>query len=313
MTIRHVSAGSRKDADVEYLIVHGFLSADLSFHPVFSRSAFSVPQQARRPSQGFFVELRDNQGAPVNRGPVAVFEPVVCYDRESSLFIVHGRIALSKKASRVLLFKEDILIDERPVPPPPSIGLEWAPKRVQRGRSYILAMRLSEPAPDAHVRLYYQWADRAYRPVGLLAPKKKVAVRFESLPGGGKCRLIAAYTSGMRTSVAATAPFSVPVIGPSLRILRPRDKAEFAPWNPITFEARESGGQGGQGPAGLSWSLNGKRIAKGALGTLSRLPEGVYTLEARREKKPSLAARTTFSVKRPGKIKALSAEDWDRA
>jgi hypothetical protein len=311
MNMRHISAGSRKDAGVEYLIVHGFLSADLTFYPLFSRSAFSVPQLTRRASEGFFVELRDDQGAPVNRRPVAVFEPVVCYNRESSLFIVHGKIALPKRARRLLLFKEDILIDERPIPPPPTISLKWGHKRVQHGKSYTLSMRFSEPAPDAHVLLYYQWGERMFRPIGLFTPKKKVAFSVGDLPGGTKCRLIAAYTSGMRTSAAATGPFSVPLTAPSLRILRPMEKAEFTPWQPVTFEAREIGAWSSEETGRLTWSLNGKQVAKGSLGSLSPLPEGIYTLEAHRQGKQSITARCSFSVKRPKKIKGLAAEDWD--
>lgn len=311
MSMRHVSAGRRKGTEVEYLIVHGFLSADLSFYPVFSRSAFSIPQSARRASEGFFVELRDDHGTPVNRRPVAVFEPVVCYNRESSLFIVHGRIALAKGASRLLLYKDDILIDERPIPPPPTISLQWAHKRVQRGRRYPLSLRCSEPAPGAHVLLYYQWGERLFRPIGLFAPEKKITFSVGNLPGGGRCRLIAAYTSGMRTSAAATDPFSVPLAQPSLRILRPREKAEFTPWQPVTFAARKTGEPSCEASGSLTWSLNGKQVGKGALGSLDPLAEGLYTLEARCQGKQSLAARCCFSVKRPKKVKGQPAVDWD--
>ena len=210
MTLQHVAAGNASQAQVEFLVIRGFLGADLTFHPMASRSAFALRQPSNRAKGPYFAELRDDQGKPLNREAIDVFQPVVCFNHESNINIVNGRIALREGSSRLLLFKEDILIDERPVSAAPSLKLMWKEKSAERGKSYPLELDYSDPLPGAFLQVFYQWGERAYKSLGLLPPRKKITVKFAKLQGGKACRLFVAYTSGMRTRAAVTRSFSVP-------------------------------------------------------------------------------------------------------
>lgn len=277
--LRHVAGGSRRADDVEYLVIHGLLRADLTFEPLACRSAFSLRPMRTRTAEGYSLELRDEKGKALQRAPVAVFDPVVCHDRQSDLQVVHGRIALREGATHVRLLQDDILIHERAIPDAPSLSLGWEPETVGRGDSHTLSFDYSKPSRDAYLVVYFQWGARTYRPVALLRPQRETEIRFDVLPGGDACRLIAAYTSGMRTAVATTGPFSVPLRAPLGRILSPASGGKLRAGRPVTLEGQSDGG-GGRVPegGGLVWRLGGREIGRGRVVTVAGLPAGKHAV-----------------------------------
>lgn len=297
MTLQHIAAGNRKEARVEFLIIRGFLSADLTFHPTASQSTFSLQPSPHRIKGAYFAELRDDKGKPLNRQSIDVFEPVVCFNNESSVLIVDGRIALRKGATRLLLFKKDILIDERPILKPPSLELAWKVKKADRKKDYSLALRYSDPLPGAYLQLFYQWDDRNYQQVGLLAPKNKISINFTKRPGGKACRLIVAYTNGMRTTVASTGPFTVPQREPIIRIVSPAEGTTFAPWHPVTLTGQISRLDGSNiEKEDLVWYLEDKAISTGRIVTLRELPPGKHNFMLKWQKNDKVLNRKTISV-----------------
>ncbi len=210
MTLQHISGDSRNKVLVEYLHIRGFLSTDLNFFPMATRSVFFLEPTSRQVNDDYFAELRDESGAALNRQPIDVFEPVVCFNYHSNIQLVDGTIALRSGATHLLLFKQDILIDERAIPDPPSVELVWKVKRADRKKRYSLKIGYSDPLPNAYFQLYYVRNQSAYRTLALTAPKKDIKINFAKLPAGKECRLVLAYTSGMRTTTAQTHPFTVP-------------------------------------------------------------------------------------------------------
>ncbi len=297
MTLQHIAAGNRKRFQVEYLVIRGFLSADLNFHPMASHSSFYLHPSPRRPDGRYFAELRDDNGTPLNRQPIDVFQPVVCFNNRSSILLVDGSIALRKDASRLLLFKEDILIDERPIFEPPSLKLTWKVKKADRKKSYPLLLSYSDPSPGAYFQLIYQWDNGAYQSVGLSAPKKRITINFSKRSGGKACRLMVAYTNDMRTTVAKTGAFSVPPRDPLLRIVSPAAGTTFAPWHPITLIGQISQVDGRKVEnEDLVWYLKDRVISKGRVLSMSELPPGRHTFVLKWQKNDNVVDRKTIKV-----------------
>lgn len=279
-TLHHTSEGQRRSGRFEHLVVHGLLRADLTFEPLAFRSTFSLRPMRTPVSAGYLLELRDEKGTPLQRAPVAVFDPVVCHDQESDAKLVHGRIALRPGAARVVLFKDEILVHEQTILDPPSLSLVWKPKAVRRDETYTLGFEFSEPAPDAYLVVYFQWGDRAYRAIGLLRPQKDMRVGFGSVPGGDACRLIAAYSDGLRTAVAVTGPFTVPPLAPRGQILAPVEGWKTAAGHPVTLSGQSLAGASWAGERDdLIWRIAGREVGRGRTVTVAGLPAGRHTVE----------------------------------
>lgn len=93
--------------------------------------------------------------------------------------------------------------------------------------------------------------------------------------------------------------------------MRPRERATFAPWHPITLEAEVTDRQReDDNLINLVWLLNGKEVAKGSLGCLQTLPEGKYKLEAQLHGKVVITIRREFEVSRPKGAKGVPANEW---
>lgn len=311
MDSRHQA--QRRDKSTETLIFRGILRDDLRFTPVGCYSTY-VTGPGKIPAKGdYFLALYDAEKRLLLREPVAVTEPVVCTNLSPGGSLVEGRIPLQADGKELRFLKGDIVIHSFSLGDPPRLTVEWQAKKVERKNKYPLVLQFSKPTPDAYVKILYQWGEHRYLTAALTRPTRALELEFGSLPGGDECRLIVTYTSGMRTVVATTDVFSVPLLPPTLRIVRPRERATFAPWHPITLEAEVVDRQRtDEAETILVWLLNGKEVGKGRLGCLQTLPAGKYELEVRLHGKEAITARRAFEVLRPKNATGIPANDWDR-
>lgn len=312
MLMKHVAQPQPYGPGEELVVFQGLLYDDQRFEVLPSYSTRIVSEWPRVTGEGYFIEIQDGQGESLGREPVAVNEAIVCNEVASRHRHVHGCITLRPAATRLLFYKEDVLVGQFPIGEPPSLELKWKHQTVSRGKPYKLGLKFSKPAPDAYLQVIYQWTDRLYRTISIIDPAPQFQLDFSQLPGGKDCRLVVTYTSGMRTVVATTNSFSVAPLAASLHIVRPRQNAEFAPWHPITLEAEIIDQQNSPEYGDLVWLLNGKEVGKGRFGCLETPPEGKYELEARLHGKESITARREFEVSRPEKVMNILANDWDR-
>ncbi|MFZ5814957.1 MAG: hypothetical protein ACOY93_06595 [Bacillota bacterium] len=308
--MRHQAERGAKAA--ETLIVRGILYDDGRFEPLGCHSAY-VTGPRRAPIKGdYALELVDGEQRLLVREPVAVREPTICVNISPGLSLVEGRLPLLPGAKEVRIVKGEVPIRTLPLGEPPQIQVEWKPKHVDRRKKHPLLLHFSRPAPDAYIKVFYQWGENRYMTAALTRPVERLELDFRGLPGGDECHIIVAYTSGLRTAAVTTHAFSVSPLPPSLEIVRPREQAVFAPWHPITLEARMVDRQGeGSRQSDLLWRLNGKRVSRGWVGCLQSLPEGNYELEVQLPGKEGIAARRTLVIKRPKEVKGIPASEWD--
>lgn len=309
MTTRHQAEPIGRSA--ETLVFRGILSKDLRFTPMGCHTT-RIEGPRKPPAPGdLFVELFDREGNLLQREPAAAETPVVCANASPAGALIEGRIPLPDGAAELRFTKGKTLIQSFPIGEAPRIEVAWREEKVDRHRKYPLLLEFSDPTPEAYLKILYEWGEGRYQTAALTRPVKKLDIDFGSLPGGEACRLIVTYTSGMRTAVATTKAFSVPAIPPVLRIARPREKAVFAPWHPVTLEAEWVDRQNGTAEdPDLIWVLNGKKAGAGPLGCLQDLSEGRYELELRLRGRDSLSVRRDFEVRRPEKIRGLPAKEW---
>ncbi len=310
MDMRHQA--QKRDKSAETLIFRGILSDDLRFTPVGCYSTFVAQDRAMPERSEYFLALYDGDKRLLLSEPVDVTRPVVCTNISAGASLVEGRMPLHPNGRELRFLKRDTVIHSVPLGDPPTIKVEWTARSVDRRSKYRLALQYSTPARDAYIKVLYHWRENRYLTAALTRPTKELEVEFGSLPGGDECRLIVTYTSEMRTVVAMTDVFTVPLLPPTLRIVRPRERATFAPWHPITLEAEVIDRQRtDEDETILVWLLNGKEVGKGRLGCLQTLSEGKYELEVRLHGKEVITARRAFEVLRPKRVLGVLANDWD--
>jgi hypothetical protein len=244
--------------------------------------------------------LRDPQNRPLDREPVGAQAPVICVQRPDRTMFLEGSIGMSRDAASVALLRRDDVIATLPIGPKPRLSIEWAPPRVaKRDRAYQLVLTISPPTADASIRIFHSWAPRKYVLAGVVHPRKSVEMRFTDLPGGDACRLVVAYSTGLRTTAQTTKAFAVPPMPPEVEILRPVSKRVYAPWHPVELEGRIRDVQAGRIPNGdYIWTLNGTPARTGPLVFAGFLKEGRYEAVLT-YKRNGAAARVTFVVRRP--------------
>jgi hypothetical protein len=312
MIVKHVSEPQPYGTGEEVLVFQGILYGNQQFTVLPGHSTRVVRDWPTVTDKKSYIELQDRQGNSMGREPVRVTKAMDCHETASRQYHVYSFITLRRGVSKLLFYKDDALISELVVGEQPTLTLNWDIRTVSRDKRYTLGFRFSNPLGDAYLQIIYQWTDQHYRTIRIIDPTPKIELDFSQLPGGKVCRLVIAYTSGMRTVVQTTDPFSVPLLPATLRILRPREDAAFAPGHPITLEAEVRDRQNENiEETDLVWLLNGKEVIKGRLGCLQSLPEGKYELEVRLDSKQEIAARREFKVVRPKDVRELPANEWD--
>jgi hypothetical protein len=200
----------RSAAAIETIVFNGLLLADLRFRPVAMYSTTAPGNRPRPESGDYHAELRDGSDRPLNREYVLVKAPIVCHGPPPDYSLLEGGIALRKDAAKFALFKRDILICEFSIGPAPKLSVRWDVRRASRRGRYDLRLAFSPPAPGAYVQVLYELAENHRVTLARMEPKPMLKIDFSSLPGGRRCRLVVAYTSGLRTVVRRTRFFSVP-------------------------------------------------------------------------------------------------------
>lgn len=192
---------------LEFIVFRGILRANLRFEPLWIHSTIAAGRRPEANDSEYFIELRDEENRPVNREQVAATEPVC--NPTSGYLLIDGRMGIREGATQLLFFKRDILIAGFPIAAPPELTISFDLERVTRSQTHELRLKYSDPAPNAFMQILYEWTEGRCLTLAMAEPSNSFRLDFSSLPAGEKCRLIVAYTSGLRTTVAKTRPFSL--------------------------------------------------------------------------------------------------------
>ncbi len=198
-----------KTTEIETIVFGGFLLADLKFEPVQLYSTHSADIAPPTGNGEYFAELRDGTDRALQREPIAAERPLVCGGKAPNFWKLDGSIAWREGAVKLLLMKKDIAIRAFQVGPPPELSLQWSAKAVKRSEKHELRMRYSRQSADAYVQLFLEVTATKYLTLALGEPKPAYVIDFSSLPAGQEFRLVAAYTSGLRTVLQRTGRFSI--------------------------------------------------------------------------------------------------------
>ncbi len=282
----------------EILVIRGIVHDDLRFVPMGCGSAFVKPRLADPAGSDYVIELRDRRGRVLNRERAGVVLPTVCAPYEPRAVLLEGSIALRRGAASLVVRKQDIDVATLPLGAPPKLSIAWEARSVRRDRTYSLGLTCSTPSGDAMVKVFYHWAPDRYVFAGATRPARTVKIGFGALPGGDACRLVVAYSSGLRTAVRTTKPFKVPPMPARVEILRPAPRQVFAAWHPVEFEGRIVDRQADGVAAGdYRWTLDGEPAGTGRLLYGGFLEEGTHQVALSYRGAKDSAARATFSVK----------------
>jgi hypothetical protein len=254
----------------------------------------------------------------------------VCAPGEVRSFRVLVYIGLHPAAVSVRLRQDERVLWEMRVPEAPrvEVRLERVPKRGGRSsRPGVLTLDVSPPADEelAFVSVVLRWAERGYRTVYVGPPEPRIEVPVDGLGGGRECRLLVTYSNGLRGAAAATDPFELDELGPSVTLLRPGDGDAVVAGTPVALEGfaedPEHPGEAARAGDELVWLVDGEQVATGPSSSVDGLNPGRHevTLVYRRsEEHPGAAERGTearatvrVSAAEPSVPPADQWPDWD--
>lgn len=283
MRLKHVSESIGTATEV--LVVRGLLTDDLRFIPVFCNSEFRRPKLAKTCGSDIELALLDEDGGILRKEPAGIRETIECSPHIPRACVVEGSIPLRAGAQRLAIRKGEFNVAELKIGERPKIEVAWSEKTVTRKGKYILRLDYSKPTEDAMLKVFFQWGPKEYLLASAGKPAKEIAASFADMPGGDRCELIVAYTSGLRTAVARTEPFKLAPLPPKVEIVRPRAGQVFAAWHPVEMQGQVRDRQRGDvAPEECVWTLKGKEIGRGLLVYGGFLGPGSYEASLRYRK-----------------------------
>lgn len=269
----------------ELIAVYGFLDRGGNFTLRRSYST-RIVRRWPHPNAAYALELLDQVGECVARVRPEVEPQEDCTSQGTSRWRVVGYIGMRETAARLRLTADGLVLWEADVPPAPTLRLQLGDRAPARERALELRLRCSPGNPDAFVQLVYQWGEQQFQTVGFFAPAERLEVDLRSLPGGRRCRLVAHYSNGMRSTGAATRYFGLPELGPQLAIVSPARGTSLRPGQPLTLIAnvldRERPG-GAHPDADLTWWLDDEIVGRGAIACVQQPKPGRRRVRLRYE------------------------------
>jgi len=207
----------------EVLVIRGRLDRAGRFIPGRSRSTPNVREWpvVRESDIIIFVELLDEADRVLHRELTQVRPDIGCQPGDPQSFRVLGYIQLRDDAAAVRLMQGDLELWREKIPKAPTLAVSVSAVRATRERPLTLKLRYSPPGAGAHVTVVYKWGERRFRPVYIGPPKPEININLRELPGGEKCLLAVSYSNGLRSAQAATGPFRVAKLGPTVSVIRP--------------------------------------------------------------------------------------------
>jgi hypothetical protein len=254
----------------------------MRFFPVWTGSRegpFPASAEKAPPQDVYRMELADEDGRVLKRGPLQVHDAPMCDGRPGASRRVTGAIAWVEGAASLALSEHGVAFAKLAVGKTPSVKLAWRTTSAVRGRRYRLGLDLSEPAPGAIVRVLHEWRPGRRRVLAVTRPTDEIALVLGDVPGGRSCRIVVEYASGLRTAVVSTPRFELAKLAPALEITRPADGAVFAPWHAVECEGTGADEEGRTVPAdSLLWTIDGKPAGTGWAACARGLAEGKHVV-----------------------------------
>jgi hypothetical protein len=300
----------------EVLTIRGLIDEAAQFTPGRCTSTFVVRRWPTRESTGYVIELLDAGDRPLHREPALVELDETCDPVENRRWRVTAYIGLRDDAVAVQLRHDDLVLWRREIPGPARVDVRIKRQRISREAPARLRIKYSEPADGAFLKVIYQWGERRFHVVDVVAPTEALEVRLNARPGGRACRFVVIYSNGLRAAAAATRTFSLDPLGPSLTILQPRPGTVLTLGQPLSLEGQvvdpERPG-GARGRESLSWFVDGNPVGRGPVAGVERLPEGRHRVTLRYEAQQGAEVFTQVTVRR-GSVMPADAwpplDDW---
>ncbi|HEY3437596.1 MAG TPA: hypothetical protein VGK35_07905 [Actinotalea sp.] len=318
-----------RDAPVEYLLIRGRLDRAGEFTPRRCSSTTFVhrwpdatgAEEVARIGAGHgevLVETVGEGGEVLQREVAEVRSEEVCEPGDARTFRVLAYIGLHPRTRSVRVRREERVLWEMTVPDAPrlAVRLEAPPRRgkgKRDGRPAQLELELSEPADEslAFLTVVHQWGERGYRTVHLGPVERRLTIPVEALPGGRECRLLVTYSNGLRSAAAATDPFELEPVGPSVTILRPGPDDDPPAGVPVVLEGFvedfEHPGRAREVDA-LLWTVDGKEVGSGPVTSVDGLEAGRHEVALTYRGQDEARAAVTLRV---GESKEPTADQWD--
>ncbi len=293
----------------EVLVIHGRLDRAGRFTPRRCRSTPNVREWPIVHNRDTVVELLDRSGKVLHREPALVKPVTTCDPGDAQRFRVIGYIELRNDAAVVRLMRGDLELWRSTIPGPATLDLKLARTRTSRATPVRLGLRYSSPGRDAHVTVVYQWGARRFRPIYIGRPKREIAVDLRDLPGGDECRLVVTYSNGLRSAHAATEPFRVPRLGPSVNVVRPDARTPITARTPVILEgtAFDPEREGGPKAGDLTWLIDGQEVATGLIASVDGLRAGRHRVTLAYRGNPGAESTTNVKVV---ECEVPTANDW---
>jgi hypothetical protein len=261
----------------ERIYLRGRLYPDLEFAIVRSYSTVAPETEAFEGTDGYKLELLDDQGKVVNEGPVRVWSKQ--RDGEEFAWLaVEGRIVLRGDADTLRFSKGDIVIRHLDIGESPELSVSF-PKRFSRDSESTLKIKFSKPGEGAYVQVGYASGAQA-RILGFFEPSKSISVSLRDVPGGEPAQLSVHYCNGLRSVAVASEQFEISTKEPSVVIHRPQPDERFLTTQPVELEGWAIDSADRLVEDGLRWTVEGgdfrAEYADSVVAIDDELPEGEY-------------------------------------
>ncbi|WP_406164042.1 hypothetical protein OG806_49190 [Streptomyces sp. NBC_00882] len=295
----------------EVLVISGRIDRAGQFRPGRCRSTRYVRRWPRAAESAYVAELLDRMEEPVQRVPALVVREQACDPTDDERFLVTAYLGLSREAVMVQLRKDDLVLWRRDIPEPPGLGVRLPTGSMSRDRPVRLSLELSRRGEGAYLQVIYQWGERRFQTVDVLAPQSEVNVDLAQLPGGEACRFVVIYSNGLRSAVAASDTFHLEPLGPSVTIVEPSDGAGLVVGQHLVLagQAVDLERAGGARTADLSWWLDSDRVAVGPIGGVDRLASGEHRVTLRYEGEGRTEEAEVGITVTPAQVP--TAEEWE--
>ncbi len=231
----------------------------------------------RKSSGKAMLELVSKSGEVLVQEAVAITAPPQCHTFESGYRFAEGRVPLLKGAAGLRLVEGKTILHEQQIGVAPEIRLDWQFRKVNRSKPVPLKLQLSKATDDALLFIGLEWERGRMIGLGVRKPAPTIQIDFGALPGGPECKLHVAYTSGLRTNRASTAPFALALPKTNGKILQPRTGGKYVSDQIIVLEADVTPGDLVVDQS-IEWHLDGRVVAVGRHAVLNGYAVGEYEL-----------------------------------
>ena len=255
------------------------------------------------------VELLDRGGQVLHREAAEVRPEIGCEPGDTQTYRVTAYIELRDDAAFVRLMRSDLQLWREAIPEPATLDVKLARVRVNRQAPVGLRLRYSPPGEAAHITVVYKWGPRRFRPIYIGRPRAELSVNLRDLPGGDDCRLVVTYRNGLRSAHAATPRFRLPLLGPTVTVVRPNRETPIVARTPVILEgmAYDPERAGGAKAEDVVWLVDGEQVATGLIASVDGLKAGRRRVTIAYRAQPGCEASVTVRVE---ETQVPTADDW---